>query len=303
MKRLIVNADDFGLTESINRGILAAHRDGILTSASLLANGSAFDHAIASSRPFPRLSLGVHLNLSAGTPLAPAARIPTLVDERGQLYLHPVRLAIEILRRRVSLGDVRAEFRAQMIKVLDAGVTPTHLDGHLHVHVLPQLAPIVIEIAREFCICNVRCPAEDLDATLPLLWQAGGAAIAPLKRSAIAYAVTSLATRFRAQLLMAGLACTDSFYGLAQTGFLNTRTLTELLALIPHGGGAELMCHPGYVSAAVELAGGDLTSERETEVLALTAPETKEILARMGIRLMNFAELHASLPSRDIPGH
>jgi predicted glycoside hydrolase/deacetylase ChbG (UPF0249 family) len=84
MKRLIVNADDFGLAESVNRGIIVAHRDGILTSASLLANGSAFDQAIAASRQFPQLSVGVHLNISEGRPVSPAAQIPSLVKP------HPV---------------------------------------------------------------------------------------------------------------------------------------------------------------------------------------------------------------------
>jgi len=297
MKRLIVNADDFGLAESVNRGIVAAHRDGILTSTSLLANGSAFSGAIAASRPFPRLSIGVHLNLSEGTPVSPVALIPTLVNERGEFHLSPLRLGIGILRRQIRLEDVLAELRAQVIQVFDAGVTPTHLDGHLHMHILPQLAPIVIELAREFCIRSVRCPAEDLEATLPLLWKIGGARRAALKRSAIAYGVTSFARRFRGRLHMAGLVCTDAFYGLAQTGFLDARMLRALLALIPEGT-TELMCHPGYASAEVESSGGELTRERESEVLALTAPETKEILARMGIRLMNFRDFERSLPDR-----
>ncbi len=297
MKRLIVNADDFGLAESINRGIVAAHHDGILTSASLLANGSAFGGAIAASRQFPQLSIGVHLNLSEGTPVSPVALIPTLVNERGEFHLSPLRLGIGILRRQIRLEDVLAELRAQVIQVFDAGVTPTHLDGHLHMHILPQLAPIVIELAREFCIRSVRCPAEDLEATLPLLWKIGGARRAALKRSAIAYGVISFARRLREQLRRAGLFCTDAFYGLAQTGFLNTRMLSALLALIPEGT-TELMCHPGYASAEVESSGGELTRERESEVLALTAPETKEILARMGIRLMNFRDFERSLPDR-----
>ena len=92
MKQLIVNADDFGLAESVNDGIIAAHDFGILTSASLLANGSAFAHAVASGLQYPGLSLGVHLNLSSGAPVSDAALIPSLVNERGELYLSPVRL-------------------------------------------------------------------------------------------------------------------------------------------------------------------------------------------------------------------
>ena len=290
MKRLIVNADDFGLAESVNDGIIAAHDFGILTSASLLANGSAFAHAIGSDLEFPGLSLGVHLNLSSGVPVAGAALVPSLVNERGEFHLHPIRLGIALVRRHVRLEHIRAELRAQVIKTFDAGVTPTHLDGHLHVHVLPQIAPLVIEIAREFCIRCVRCPAEDLETSLPLLWQAGGATLAAGKRSAIAYGVTSLARRFREQLRAAGLVCPDAFCGLAHTGFLNTRTLSELLACI-RPGVTELMCHPGYPSAELQSSGGDLTTARESEVLALTAPETKQRLESLGIRLINFRDV------------
>src|SRR5438445_686312 len=149
MKRLIVNADDFGLAESVNRGIIVAHRDGILTSTSLLANGSAFDQAIALSRQFPRISVGVHLNISQGKPVSPAARISRLVNERGELHLSPFRLWMRILTRKIALEEIRTEFRAQILKVFDAGLTPTHLDGHLHVHILPQLSSIVIALTRE----------------------------------------------------------------------------------------------------------------------------------------------------------
>jgi chitin disaccharide deacetylase len=294
MKRLIVNADDFGLAESVNRGIIVAHRDGILTSTSLLANGSAFDQAIASSQQFSQLSVGVHLNISEGRPVSPAAGIPSLVNERGQLHLSPLRLWIRILRRQISLQDIHSECRAQVLKVFDAGVTPTHLDGHLHVHILPQLAPILIALAREFCIRNVRCPAEDLEATLPLLWEMRGASIAALQRSVIAYAVRSFARRFRERLRIAGLVCPDAFLGLAHTGFLDAKVLSALLDLVPDGT-TELMCHPGYASAELKSFGGELTRERETEVLALTAPEVKEIVESLGIRLTNFRDLKEDL--------
>lgn len=290
MKRLIVNADDFGLAESVNDAIIATQDFGILTSASLLANGSAFGHAVAANLEFPDLSLGVHLNLSSGTPVSDAARIPTLVNQRGELYMNPISLGMGLLQRRIRLEHIRAEFRAQVIKIFDAGVAPTHLDGHLHVHVLPQIAPLVIEIAREFGIRCIRCPAEDLETTLPLLWRHGDACLAALKRSAIAYGVTSFAQRFREQLRSNGLVCPDAFCGLAHTGFLNTRTLSELLASI-RDGVTELMCHPGYASAELQSAGGDLTNSRGSEVVALTAPQIRRTVERLGIRLISFRDV------------
>src|ERR1700691_3545556 len=111
MKRLIVNADDFGLAESVNDGIIAANDFGILTSASLLANGSAFAHAIASSLHFPGLSLRVHLNLSSGAPASDAALVSSLVNERAEIYLTPVRLGIGLLLRRIRPAHIRTEPR------------------------------------------------------------------------------------------------------------------------------------------------------------------------------------------------
>lgn len=290
MKRLIINADDFGLTQSVNRGIIVAHRDGILTSTSLLANGSAFDDALILSRQAPRLSVGVHLNVSDGTPVSPAARIPTLVSERGELYLSPFRLGARILAGQINLEDIRSEFRAQVFKVFDAGITPTHLDGHLHVHILPQLSSLVIALAHEFHIRYVRCPAENLEATLPLLWKLGDAGIGALERSAIAYVVSAFAQSFKQQLRTNSLFFADAFLGLTHTGFLDMTMMSALLDLVQNGT-TELMCHPGYASSQVALLGGKLTHAREAEVLALTAPEIKGIVEKMGIRLTNFRDL------------
>jgi chitin disaccharide deacetylase len=296
MKRLIVNADDFGLTESVNRGIIAAHHDGILTSASLLANGLAFDDAIASSRRIPDLSVGVHLNISAGPPVSPAGRIATLLNEHGQLHLSPLLLWLGILTGRINFEDIRSEFRAQIFKVFDAGLTPTHLDGHLHVHVLPQIAPIVIALAHEFRIRQVRCPAENLESTLPLLWKLAATGIAALQRSAIAFAVTSFARPVREQLRESGLVSSDAFYGLVNTGFLDSKALAALLHLVPEGT-TELMCHPGYLNSELQSVGGKLAHSREAEVLALTARETRETVLDLGIRLTNFRDLEKSVPT------
>jgi predicted glycoside hydrolase/deacetylase ChbG (UPF0249 family) len=290
VKKLIVNADDFGLAEEINRGIIAAHRDGILTSASLLANGPAFDDAIGARRHFPRLSIGMHLNLSQGWPVSAAQRVPTLVNERRELHLGPFQLWVGILRKKISLEDIRTECRAQIVRLFDAGVSPTHLDGHLHVHLLPPLSPILIGLALEFCIPFLRCPAEDLEATLPMLWKTGPPCMAALERSAVALAVSSLARRFREQLRPTGLRCPDAFWGLAHTGFLDGKALAALLAVVPNGT-AELMCHPGYSSPQVAALGGKLNRQREAEVLALTAPEINEIVKSLGVRLTNFGEL------------
>jgi hopanoid biosynthesis associated protein HpnK len=289
MKQLIVNADDFGLTENVNRGIIVAHRDGILTSTSLLANGSAFEQAVSSSRKLVQLSVGVHLNLSQGNPVSPANRIPSLVNKQGELHLSPMYLWMRILRTQLSLEDIHTECRAQVLKVFEAGVAPTHLDGHLHVHLLPQLSPVLIRLAREFGIRHVRCPTEDLAITLPLIWRIKGNSLAALERSLVAYGVSSLAERLREYLLAVGITCPNAFFGLAHTGFLDTNALKVLIAKVPDGT-TELMCHPGYDSSELESFGGNLTREREVELLAFTSPEVKDLIGNLGIRLVNFRD-------------
>ena len=268
MKRLIVNADDFGLAESVNRGIMESHRDGILTSASLLTNGLAFEQAVALSRQLPNLSVGVHLNISEGTPLSPAGRIPTLVNEHGKLHLTPLLLSIGILAGKVRRDDIRSECRAQILRAFDVGLKPTHLDGHLHVHILPQMSSIMLDLAREFHIRHVRCPAENLEVTLPSLWNLGGRRIAALKRFAIAYGVSSFARPFRERLRVAGLPRSDAFYGLVHTGFLDAKALSALLRFVPDGV-TEFMCHPGYASPELESLGGSLSRSRETARVGL----------------------------------
>src|SRR5262249_47753778 len=149
MRELIVNADDFGLTRQVSRGIIDAHCEGIVTSTTLLANGGAFEAALSMSRRAPRLGIGVHLNLSEGVPVSPPATIPSLVDPRGRLHLTPGRLWAGVLRCKVSLSDVERELRAQIEKVLRAGIAPTHFDGHKHVHALPCFSDIVIRLAQQ----------------------------------------------------------------------------------------------------------------------------------------------------------
>lgn len=289
MKQLIVNADDFGLTEDVNRGIIVAHRDGILTSTSLLANGSAFQQAVTSSRKFVQLSVGVHLNLSQGNPVSPANRIPSLVNKQGELHLGPLDLWMRFLTKRLSLENIHTECRAQILKVIEAGIAPTHLDGHLHVHLLPQLSPVLIRLAREFGIRHIRCPTEDLAITLPLVWRINGNSLAALKRSAVAYGVSSFAERLREYLLAVGITCPNAFLGLAHTGFLDTNALKVLIAKVPDGT-TELMCHPGCDSSELKSFGGSLTREREVELLALTALEIKDLVGNLGIRLVNFKD-------------
>ena len=287
MKQLIVNADDFGLTAGVTEGILDANRHGIVTSTTLMANGAAFELAVAARLSAPRLGVGVHLNLSEGIPVSPASRIPTLVDEQGRLHLKPGRLLRVLLRGRIDLNDIETELRAQIARVVRTGIFPTHLDGHKHVHVLPGVDDIVVRLAQEFDIPRVRCPLEEPRRLLHILEAARRDGASSLKQYLVGREVSVFASRFRQKLDKAGLRYPAHFYGLSYTGFLYTQSIRDLVDRLPEGT-SELMCHPGYVDERLAKTGTRLLVEREVEVFALCSPLVKGLVAHSGIGLVNY---------------
>jgi hopanoid biosynthesis associated protein HpnK len=294
MKQLIVNADDFGLTQGVNKGILDAHRYGIVTSTSLMANGEAFDEAVAISRRAPRLSVGVHLVLTQGFPVSRPSAIPSIVDRAGQLYLAPRRLLNRLVAPRVSLCEIEVELRAQIAKVLQAGIRPTHLDGHKHVHVLPGVAEIVIRLAQEFGIPSVRCPIEDFPPVIPLFLRTSGAAVRVLKQYLVGRMVSWFARRFKARLAHAGLHSPMHFFGLSQTGFLSFEIFEQILHRLPEGV-SELMCHPGYADSDLVKTRTRLLAQRETEARALVWLRTSNPDFEESIRLISYSDLAGSV--------
>jgi chitin disaccharide deacetylase len=292
-KRLIVNADDFGMTEGVNRGILESHRHGIVTSTTLLATGAAFESAVAAGREHPRLGIGVHLNLSEGRPVSPPAEIPSLVDPQGRLHLTPGKLCFAIITGRVRMAEIETELRAQITKAMNAGIIPTHVDGHMHVHVLPGVSKAVVKVAQEFHIPAVRCPVEPASALRAT--KARNESLT--KRRLISLAVSANALRLRGLAENAGLAYPARFYGIFATGYLDTQAIAQILQFLPNTADpCELMCHPGYIDAALADTGGDLQQQRETERAALTSPDTLRELSSNGISLVTYRELIGGPP-------
>jgi hopanoid biosynthesis associated protein HpnK len=289
MRQLIVNADDFGLTQAVSKGILDAHNEGIVTSASLMANGSAFDTAVSISRRTPELGIGVHLNLTAGTPVSTDLRIRSLVDHTGRMHFSVSRLLQAIVLRRVDLAHVETELRSQISKVVSAGILPTHLDGHKHVHLLPGVSDIVIRLAQEFSIRSIRCPHE-VAPDLRTLLRCSDSRSAVIKQHLVARAVSVFARAFEKKLAKARLLFPDHFYGLSETGFLHTRGILGIVGALPEGV-SELMCHPGYLDDDLVNAGTRLLAQREAEMRALTAPTVKTLVAERGIQLVSYREL------------
>ena len=290
MKRLVVNADDFGLTENTNQGIGEAHRRGILTSASLLANGVAFDSAVELARGSPELGVGVHLNLTHGRPVSGDSLVPSLVNLNGHFSGSPAKLARRILARRVSLAEVELELAAQIERVQGSGIAATHLDGHKHIHMLPKVFPIVVRLAQQYRISGVRVAIERTVGLGRMLRSHAAAAGTILMQYVRGRALALLAPQCRERLRQAKLASPTYFFGITQTGFLDDEVLDTLLWNLPEGT-SELMCHPGYADDALPQTGTRLVQQRERELRALTRPETRKLVAALGIQLVNYCGL------------
>jgi hopanoid biosynthesis associated protein HpnK len=290
MKRLIVNADDFGLTAKVNEAIIDGHCRGLISSTSLLANGEAFECAVALSRQAPRLGIGVHWNLTEGKPAAPGCSIPSLVNGKGFFARTPGSLWRAIILGRVSTVDIERELRAQIEKVLAAGVALTHLDSHKHVHALPVLGKMGIKLAREYGIGAIRCVAGRWPAPGGLLRRYPRATTTIIRQLLNGFALALISRGWSRQLRRAGVACASHFYGLTATGFLDEEILGEILSHLPDGT-SELMCHPEIVDNALRRTPTRLLEQREMEYRVLTQPAMKRLAQELGIQLVNYREM------------
>ena len=285
MKRLIVNADDFGLCASVNRGILEAHEQGIVTSATVLANAPGFEDAIALARRAPSLGVGVHLNLTRGRPVSHPHAVPSLVRRDGAFAYSAWSLPVAIAAGRIALGDVREEWGAQIARLRRAGIGPTHLDGEQHAHLLPPLFRVAASLAQAEGILAVRAAAEPglfprLAPANPQWYKAGIVAV--------------IGRRARRRAARAGLRAPDHLLGIVDGGRLDGARLERLLARVADGV-TELIAHPGYESAELREVAGERGAysapAREAELRALTAPGLRRELAARGIDLIHYGML------------
>jgi hopanoid biosynthesis associated protein HpnK len=292
-RNLIVNADDLGWTAGVNRGIAEAHRNGIVTSASLLANGQAFAEAVELARATPGFGVGVHLNLSDGPPTAPTEAVPSLLNDAGEFEGGPDGLLLKIATRVLSMREVEIEWDAQISKVRKAGIEPTHLDGHKHVHMLPGLFEIALRLAKRHGIAAIRVSHEASSLRAALSTGEGRAAVV-LKQGVQARGLKLLARDAREQAERAGVSTADYFCGITQTGELTKEGVERLLQSLPEGT-TELMCHPGYADDALRKTTTRLQASREKELEILTDPKIRNLVASQGIRLIDYAFLASTV--------
>ena len=279
MGRLIVNADDFGLTAGVNRAIMELHAAGLVTSTSLMARAGATDEAIEMARATASLGVGCHIVLVDGAPMLPPEEIPSLVDARtGQFLPSLTGFLLRLFTGRIRGEEIEAEAAAQIARLQDRGVRLTHIDTHKHAHIFPAVMRPVLAAARAAGIGAVRHPFEPE-------WAVRAAIGAPLARVLQFAALGPLAPRCRRLITQEGFATSDGTIAMAGTGSLDAATLRSLLGQLP-AGTWELVTHPGYNDADLAQVRTRLRASRDRERVALAA-----IAEIPGIELISFAAL------------
>jgi len=287
--RLIVNADDFGLTPGVNRAIIELHAAGLVTSTSLMARAGATDEAIELARATPSLGTSCHVVLVDGQPVLPPEKIPSLVDARtGHFPNSLTAFLLRLFTGRIRAEEIEAEAAAQISLLQQRGVRLTHIDTHKHAHIFSAVLRPVLRAARAAGIRAVRHPFEPE-------WAVRAAIGAPLARVVQIAALRPLAPRSQQIIAQEGFITTDGTIAVAGTGTLDAATLRSLLEQLP-AGTWELVTHPGYNDADLARVRTRLRASRDVERLALAAiPEVP------GIELISFAELETSAPAAPPP--
>jgi chitin disaccharide deacetylase len=277
--RLIVNADDFGLTAGVNRAILELNRAGALTSATLMAKAGATGEAIQIARATPTLGVGCHIVLVDGEPLLPPREVPTLVDSAsGQFHPTVGKFLPRILTGRISTSEIEAEVAAQIASLQSRGLSLTHVDTHKHLHLFPAVLRPILRAARAAGIRAVRNPFEPA-------WAVRMSPRASWLRSAEVFALRCFGPYFQGLIREHGFTTTDGTVAIAATGALDQAALVSLVRNMPDGTW-ELVTHPGYNDADLARVRTRLRASREIELAALKALEQFPSIERI-----SFADL------------
>jgi chitin disaccharide deacetylase len=293
VRRLIVNADDFGFTAGVNRAIVEAHTRGIVTSSTLMANGQAFEDAVRLAKTVPRLSVGCHVVLIDGEPVVDAKQLPSLASGHSGNARFGNSLksfAARALTGRLDPGEIENEVSAQIRKLQSAGLTVSHVDTHKHTHLFPAVLRPLLRAARACGVHAVRNPfgprkplkSSEL-LTRPSLWT----------RYAEVRILRALAGKFREAASRENFVTPDGTLGIVVTGALDEKIFRAVAEIIPEGTW-EFVCHPGYNDDELKASRTRLRESRETELRVLTMPEARELLSSQGIALISYHEMNSN---------
>ena len=279
MKRLIVNADDFGLSPEVNAGIVRAHRDGILRSASLMVAEPAALPAAELARDSPALDVGLHAVVCQGRSILDSSRLGAALNASGEFMDSPVAAGMRYFFDRSLRTAMTDELRAQVERHLELVGYLNHIDGHLNFHVHPLFADILVNLAVEYKVPCIRLPRERVMTTIRLRRDN---ATRKLVESAI---FRTLSRRTRRMMTERGLTSTDALFGLHQSGHLSEDYVVGVMDRI-RDGTTELYFHP-----AADIGRVPPSAAAQLEVEILTSPRVRDAVARNGIELITFADL------------
>lgn len=283
MKALIVTADDFGISRNINEAVVRAFREGILTSASLVVGGSAFEHAVGLARANPGLSVGLHVVLVQGKSILPHKRIPNLVDRDNNFSHNPTRAGLKYFFRASTLKDIRDELGAQIEKFLSTGLPLDFINGHLNIHVHPRVFDIILELTDGLEMKNFRLPREDLLRTLKCDMSG------PASKLFNYVTFTLLSRRCAKALREKGFCFTNRVYGLLQSGDMNAGYVASLMGNLPEGT-SEMYFHP-CIMPCDEYSRWMPDYHPEEEFDVLVNKDISELLQAGSVHLTNYTTL------------
>lgn len=275
-RSLVVTADDLGLSREVNEAVEIAHRDGILSAASLMVAEPWAEDAVRRARRMPGLAVGLHLTLVEGRAVLPRADIPDLIGPDGRLRIDLARHGASIFFRPSVKRQVAAEIRAQFEAFRATGLALDHVNAHKHYHLHPTIASLVIAIGRDYGMRALRVPVEPAEVL---------ARVEPLRRGLEARIAGPYAKILRRSARAAGLAVADQVFGLAWSGAMTAPRVAGLLGALPPGR-TEIYVHPAVAGGFEGAADGYRYAE---ELAALTSPATRDALRASGATLSGCA--------------
>ncbi len=283
MKRVIITGDDFGLAVPVNEAIEIAHRDGILSTASLMVGAEATADAVERARRNPTLRVGLHVVLVEGRPVLAAERVPDLVDQNGEFYRRLVASGLRFFFRPTVRRQLGAEIMAQFEAFQATGLRLDHVNSHKHLHLHPTVLGLIVRLGRRFGLRAVRVPYESPLAA----WRVSGANLAGTLASGIGYGLLTALLRLR--LRRAGLHSNDYVFGLSESGRMIEELMLRQIAHLPDGV-TEMYFHPATRHCPA-LDRFMATYRPTDELAALTSPRVRRAFDDLGIRPMGFTDL------------
>jgi len=284
--QLIVSADDFGMSPGVNAGIMAAHRDGLLTDAGLMVAGAAAREAVDLAHATPSLSVGLHLVLVQGYATSAARDIPDLVDATGMFRSHSVWAGLRYFFLPRLRTQLETEIRTQLDRFVATGLSLSHVDGHLNIHMHPTVLAILLRLAARYGIRAMRLPQEPWRISLRLDPR-------ERRRKLVEAAVfTALTRHARPRLAAQGIRHPDQMFGLHQSGHVDERYWLGVLHALP-AGVTEIYSHPADLDTEAR-RWRPPDYEAGAELRALTSDRVREALAATGITRIGYRDLARS---------